>query len=92
MRNLAAGVRARTDRRPDRHQGKRMGMDQPFIVRSFNFLTMQSRSTWAARYNMTSNTGSNSVRLIILERLPPTLVLFATADIFLFFPGAVLCA
>ena len=34
---------------------------------------------------MTSNSGSNQVRLIILERLPPTLVLFGTADVLLFF-------
>ena len=33
---------------------------------------------------MASNCGSNQVRNIILERLPPTLVLFAAADIILF--------
>jgi peptide/nickel transport system permease protein len=45
---------------------------------------MPSPSTWAALCSMTSNSGSNSVRMIILERLPPTLILFATADIIVF--------
>jgi len=34
---------------------------------------------------MTSNSGSTQVRLILLERIPPTLLLFATADLILFF-------
>jgi peptide/nickel transport system permease protein len=34
---------------------------------------------------MVSNSGANQVRLIILERLPPTLVLFGASDIILFF-------
>ena len=40
---------------------------------------------------MTSDSGSRQVRLIILERLAPTLLLFATAEILLFF-GSVLIA
>ena len=33
---------------------------------------------------MASDSGSKMVKNIILERLPPTLVLFGTADVFLF--------
>ena len=64
---------------------RRFGMDQPFAIRSV-------RSLWAAltldlgfAENMTSDAGSKQVRLIILERLPATLVLFGTAYLLLFF-------
>ncbi|MGB1252123.1 MAG: ABC transporter permease [Candidatus Promineifilaceae bacterium] len=66
-------------------QEKRFGLDQPFVIRSF-------RSLWAAMTlnlgfadNMVSDAGSRQVRLIILERLPATLVLFGTAYLLLFF-------
>lgn len=63
---------------------KRLGLDQPFMVRSVNFLRNAITLDLGRAQNMTSNSGSTQVRLIILERLPPTLILFATADIFLF--------
>ena len=66
-------------------QEKRLGMDQPFILRSFTFLSDAITLNLGRALSMTSNSGSNSVRLIILERLPPTLVLFGVADIVLFF-------
>jgi len=66
-------------------QIKRYGLDKPFVVRSFSFLFDAVRLNLGRALNMTSNSGSNSVRLIMLERLPPTLILFATADIILFF-------
>ncbi|MFW6012931.1 MAG: ABC transporter permease, partial [Candidatus Bipolaricaulota bacterium] len=36
---------------------------------------------------ITSNSGSRQVRRVLLERLPPTLLLFATAELLLFFIG-----
>lgn len=66
-------------------QEKRYGMDKPFITRSFNFLWDGLSLNLGRALQMSSNTGSNQVRLIILERLPPTLLLFGTADILLFF-------
>ncbi len=63
---------------------RRYGMDKPFIVRSFAFLKDAVTLNLGRALNMTSNSGSNQVRLIILERLPPTLLLFATSDIILF--------
>jgi peptide/nickel transport system permease protein len=66
-------------------QHKRLGMDRPFVVRSFDFLKDAITLNLGRAQGMTSNSGSSSVRAIILERLPPTLVLFATADIILFF-------
>lgn len=65
-------------------QEKRYGMDKPFITRSFAFLWDGLSLNLGRALQMTSNTGSNQVRLIILERLPPTLLLFGTADLLLF--------
>lgn len=64
----------------------RLGMDQPFFPkRSFQYLSnaLTLRLGWAER--MSSDAGSRQVRLIILERLPTTLVLFGTANLILFF-------
>ncbi|HEY9086600.1 MAG TPA: ABC transporter permease [Anaerolineaceae bacterium] len=63
---------------------KRLGLDQPFMIRSVNFLTHAVVLDLGRAQQMTSSSGSTLVRLIILERLPPTLILFATADIVLF--------
>jgi len=66
-------------------QEKRLGLDRPFIVRSFNFLFDAMTLNLGRAQQMVSDSGSSQVRLIILERLPPTLLLFATANLFLFF-------
>ena len=68
-------------------QEKRMGLDQPFLLRSFRFLlgAMTLNLGWAD--NMSSDSGSRQVRLIILERLPATLLLFASSFFLLFFMG-----
>ena len=66
-------------------QEKRMGLDQPFLLRSFRYLYDALTLNLGRAENMTSDSGSRLVRLILLERLPPTLLLFATSQIFLFF-------
>jgi peptide/nickel transport system permease protein len=63
----------------------RLGLDQPFIIRSVNYLKDAITLNLGRAFHMTSNSGSSSVRAIILERLPATLVLFGTSDIVLFF-------
>lgn len=64
---------------------KRVGLDKPFIVRSFGYVTDALTLNLGFAEYMSSDSGSRQVRLIILERLPATLVLFATANLFLFF-------
>ena len=64
---------------------KRVGLDKPFIVRSFGYVTDALTLNLGFAEYMSSDSGSRQVRLIILERLPPTLVLFATSNLFLFF-------
>ena len=64
---------------------KRVGLNQPFAVRSFRFLSNALTLNLGWTQNMTSDSGSKQVRNIMLERLPSTLLLFATANILLFF-------
>ncbi len=63
---------------------RRLGLDQPFLVRSFNYLKHALTLDLGRSENMTSDSGSRQVRLIILERLPATLVLFGTSQVVLF--------
>jgi peptide/nickel transport system permease protein len=64
---------------------KRLGLDRPFIVRSFAFLTDALTLNLGYADMMISDSGSKTVRLIILERLPSTLVLWGFANLILFF-------
>jgi peptide/nickel transport system permease protein len=63
----------------------RLGLNQPFVLRSFRFLANAITLNLGRAESLFSDTGSKEVRNIILERLPHTLVLFATANIALFF-------
>lgn len=65
---------------------KRLGMDKPFFPgRSFQYLWRALTLNLGFADQMSSDAGSRQVRLIILERLPTTLLLFGTANLFLFF-------
>ena len=66
-------------------QEKRLGLDQPFLIRSFRYLTDALTLNLGRAQNTISDSGSRQVRLILLERLAPTLLLFATAQLLLFF-------
>jgi peptide/nickel transport system permease protein len=64
---------------------KRLGLDKPFIVRSFSFLTDALTLNLGRAELMFSDSGSKTVRLILLERLPATLALWGLANLALFF-------
>ncbi|MGC9356542.1 MAG: ABC transporter permease [Anaerolineae bacterium] len=64
---------------------KRLGLDQPFIIRSLIYLKDAMTLNLGYAQQMVSDTGSKQVRLILLERLAPTLVLWGAANLFLFF-------
>lgn len=66
---------------------KRLGLDKPFVVRSFAFLKDAMTLNLGLAELMFSDSGSKQVRLILLERLPPTLALWGAANLFLFFLG-----
>jgi len=64
---------------------KRLGLDQPFLFRSFGFLKDALTLNLGHAEHMYSDSGSKTVRLILLERLPPTLVMWGLANLILFF-------
>jgi len=66
-------------------QEKRLGLDQPFLIRSFRYLTDALTLNLGRAQNTISDSGSRQVRLILLERLGPTLLLLFTAQLLLFF-------
>jgi peptide/nickel transport system permease protein len=68
-----------------RLEEQRLGMDRPFVLRSFSYLGNALSLNLGRAEQLTSDSGSRQVRLIILERLPPTLFLFAVAQLTLFF-------
>jgi peptide/nickel transport system permease protein len=64
---------------------KRLGLDRPFLLRSFAYLSDALTLSLGRAERLTSDKGSRQVRDIILERLPATLLLFGTADLIVFF-------
>lgn len=64
---------------------KRMGLDIPIAIRNFRYLKNALLLDLGRAMNITSDSGSKQVRLILLERLPPTLLLMGTSQLFLFF-------
>lgn len=69
---------------------KRLGLDTPFIIRSFRYLGNALTLNLGRAIYMVSDHGSKAVRAIILERLPATLLLMGTAELFLFFTSVFL--
>ncbi len=63
----------------------RVGLDQPIAVRNATFLINALTLNLGRAINMTSDSGSKEVRLIILGRLPATLLLMGTSELSLFF-------
>lgn len=64
---------------------QRLRLDQPFVMRSLDYLTDALTLNLGRAEHLSSDSGSRLVRLVILERLPPTLLLSATGNLALFF-------
>ncbi|RLI06310.1 ABC transporter permease, partial [Candidatus Bathyarchaeota archaeon] len=64
-----------------KHEIERLGLDQPFLIRSFRYLYDALTLNLGRAMYMTSDSGSRQVKLIILERLPQTVLLFTTATV-----------
>jgi peptide/nickel transport system permease protein len=63
----------------------RLGLNVPLVVRNARYLTNALTLNLGRAINITSDAGSKQVRLILLERLPPTLLLMGSSQLFLFF-------
>ena len=85
FRNLEPSVRAKLIQEKIAAEVDRLGLNQPFVVRSFRYLTNALTLNLGRAINMTSNDGSKEVRLILLERLPATLLLTGSSELILFF-------
>ncbi|MFU8857142.1 MAG: ABC transporter permease [Deferrisomatales bacterium] len=64
---------------------ERLRLDQPFLVRSFDYLYQAMRLDLGRADHMHSDRGAREVYSIIVERLPATLLLFGTANLLVFF-------
>jgi peptide/nickel transport system permease protein len=69
---------------------KRQGLDTPFIIRSFRYLKNALTLNLGRAIYMVSDHGSKTVRAIILERLPATLLLMGSSQLILFFSSVFL--
>jgi len=85
LRALTAAERQRLINDLVAVEEQRLGLDQPFLARSFRFLYNAMTLNLGRAQHITSDSGSKFVRAIILERLPPTLLLMTTASFTLFF-------
>jgi peptide/nickel transport system permease protein len=85
LRQLSAEERAKRLDEMIKIQEKRLGLDKPFMVRSMSFLKNALSLNLGRSLQLTSASGSRQVNLILLERLPTTLLLFGTTGLILFF-------
>jgi peptide/nickel transport system permease protein len=69
---------------------ERVGLNVPIAIRNFRYLSNALTLQLGRALNMTSDSGSKQVRLIILERLPATLLLMGISQLFLFFSSILL--
>ncbi len=63
---------------------ERLDLDQPLMFRALRYLKNALTLNLGRSQNMSSDSGSRTVRLIILERLPYTLLLMGTSELILF--------
>jgi len=64
---------------------ERLRLDQPFALRSLDYLHRAMRLDLGRAEHMHSDRGAREVHRIIVERLPATLLLFGTANLLVFF-------
>jgi len=64
---------------------ERQGLNQPFLLRAFHYMSNALSLDLGLATNMNSDTGSREVKNILLERLPNTLLLWTSANLIIFF-------
>jgi peptide/nickel transport system permease protein len=69
---------------------QREGLNTPVMIRNLAYLKNALTLNLGRAINMTSDSGSKEVRLIILERMPATLLLMGSSELFLFFASVFL--
>lgn len=82
---MAPDVRQKLINQQIATEEERIGLNVPIAVRNFRYLSSALTLQLGRAINMTSDSGSKQVRLILLERLPATLLLMGISQLFLFF-------
>jgi peptide/nickel transport system permease protein len=89
-RNMDPDVRKKLIQDTIASEEERLGLNVPIAIRNARYLTNALTLQLGRSINMTSDAGSRTVRLILLERLPPTLLLMGISQLFLFFSSVLL--
>ena len=90
MQQMDPDVRKRLIEETIAQEEERLGLNIPIAIRNFRYLSNALTLQLGRAINMTSDSGSKQVRLILLERLPPTLLLMGISQLFLFFSSILL--
>jgi peptide/nickel transport system permease protein len=85
MRSMPSDERAKLIQTEIALEENRQGLNTPVAVRNFTYLRNALTLNLGTAINMNSDSGSKDVRLIILGRLPATLLLMGTSELSLFF-------
>src|SRR5271157_509797 len=85
MRSMSSEERAKLVQAEITLEENREGLNTPVAVRNFTYISNALTLNLGTAINMNSDSGSKSVRLIVLERLPATLLLMGTSELSLFF-------
>ena len=83
--DLPAEERDRLIERQVQLDVERLRLDQPFVLRSIDYLRRAIVLDLGRAEQMHSDAGARDVYSIIVERLPATLLLFGTANVLVFF-------
>jgi peptide/nickel transport system permease protein len=84
MKQMAPDVRQKLIQDTIASEEARVGLNVPIAIRNARYLYNALTLQLGRAINMTSDSGSKQVRLIILERLPATLLLMGISNLFLF--------
>ncbi len=84
MKQMASDVRQKLIQDTIASEEARVGLNVPIAIRNARYLYNALTLQLGRAINMTSDSGSKQVRLIILERLPATLLLMGISNLFLF--------
>lgn len=84
-RNMSTDVKKKLIADRIASEENRLGLNEPFPLRVIGYMTDALTLNLGRAQNMSSLSGSRQVQIILLERLPSTLILFATSNILIFF-------
>lgn len=85
FKNMDSATKTQLTQEKIQSEIDRLNLDQPLVIRSVGFLKNALTLNLGRSLFLSSNSGSRNVKMIILERLPYTLLLMGTSQLILFF-------